>query len=97
MATKSRIIAQSIPRADSAGRQARRGGKELRAIYSRKKYGKRTIGGGKLLLANPNGKEKIMNECCICEGNADYITIEGGWYVCRSCIDEGKTDGLGEE
>jgi len=36
-----------------------------------------------------------MDECCICEGLADYITIEGGWYVCKSCIEDGKTDGLG--
>ena len=33
-----------------------------------------------------------MNECCICESNADYITVEGGWYVCKECIETGKTD-----
>ena len=36
-----------------------------------------------------------MNECCICESNADYITVEGGWYVCKECIETGKRDGLG--
>jgi hypothetical protein len=36
-----------------------------------------------------------MEECCICEGLADYITIEGGWYVCKECIKTGKSDGLG--
>ena len=33
-----------------------------------------------------------MNECCICEGLADYITIEGGWYVCKECIKTGKSE-----
>ena len=36
-----------------------------------------------------------MNDCAICNGSADYITIEGGWYVCQSCIKTGKSDGLG--
>ena len=33
-----------------------------------------------------------MNDCCICEGLADYITIEGGWYVCKECVVTGKND-----
>ena len=36
-----------------------------------------------------------MEECCVCEGLADYITIEGGWYVCKECVVTGKADGLG--
>jgi len=37
-------------------------------------------------------KEFICGDCLI---SADYITIEGGWYVCKGCIETGKTDGLG--
>ena len=36
-----------------------------------------------------------MDECYICKGLADYITIEGGWYVCKECVVTGKADGLG--
>lgn len=36
-----------------------------------------------------------MEECSICEGVADFITIEGGWYLCKSCISDGKADGVG--
>ena len=33
-----------------------------------------------------------MEECVYCEGVADFIMIEGGWYVCRLCIQDGETD-----
>jgi ribosomal protein S14 len=31
-----------------------------------------------------------MNECWVCQQEADYILLDGGYYVCRSCIREGK-------
>jgi hypothetical protein len=31
-----------------------------------------------------------MSECYICNEDADYILTDGGYYVCRSCIKEGK-------
>ena len=29
-----------------------------------------------------------MEECYICKNIAHYITIDGGWYICVSCIEE---------
>jgi len=37
-----------------------------------------------------------MEECAICKGNASYITIAGGWYLCKECIETGKSEGMGE-
>ena len=34
----------------------------------------------------------MFEECVYCEGVADYIMIDGGWYVCRSCIKDGEDD-----
>jgi hypothetical protein len=36
-----------------------------------------------------------MYECAECKGNADFITIEGGWYLCITCIQDGKAGGYG--
>jgi hypothetical protein len=36
-----------------------------------------------------------MHDCAICKDNADYIMIEGGWYVCQNCIKTGEIDGMG--
>jgi hypothetical protein len=33
-----------------------------------------------------------MEECVYCEGVADFVMIDGGWYVCAGCIKEGQTD-----
>jgi hypothetical protein len=38
-----------------------------------------------------------MNECVYCEGVADFIWLDGGWYVCAGCIKEGDTDTKAEE
>jgi hypothetical protein len=34
----------------------------------------------------------MYEECVHCEGVADFIMIDGGWYICAGCIKEGKTD-----
>jgi len=39
----------------------------------------------------------IPEECVYCEGVADFITIDGGWYVCRGCIQDGETDIVAEQ
>lgn len=31
-----------------------------------------------------------MSECWICKDEADYVLLDGGYYVCRDCIKEGK-------
>ena len=31
-----------------------------------------------------------MNECAICEGYATFIKEEGGYYMCRQCIHDGR-------
>jgi len=33
-----------------------------------------------------------MNECVYCEGLADFMWLDGNWYVCTGCVKEGKTD-----
>ena len=33
-----------------------------------------------------------MNECVYCEGVADFIWLDGGWYVCTGCIKDENTD-----
>jgi hypothetical protein len=33
-----------------------------------------------------------MTECVYCEGVADFIWLDGGWYVCADCIKDGNTD-----
>lgn len=38
-----------------------------------------------------------MEECVHCEGVADFIQIQGGWYVCAGCIKDGETDTKAEE
>ena len=37
-----------------------------------------------------------MEECAVCENEATFIRIVGGWYVCRDCIVNGKAYELGE-
>ena len=38
-----------------------------------------------------------MSEQCVhCDGVADFIMIDGGWYVCRGCIKDGDTDVVAE-
>lgn len=34
----------------------------------------------------------MTEECVYCEGVADFIQIDGGWYVCAGCIKDGETD-----
>lgn len=37
-----------------------------------------------------------MEKCSKCGGYPEYITIEGGWYICKGCInedDEGEDNG----
>ena len=34
----------------------------------------------------------IPEECVYCEGVAEFVMIEGNWYVCRECIKDGETD-----
>jgi hypothetical protein len=31
-----------------------------------------------------------VSECAICEGFASFIKEEGGEYLCRECIKEGR-------
>lgn len=38
----------------------------------------------------------MFEECVYCTGVADYIMINGGWYVCAGCIKEGQDDTLAE-
>lgn len=38
-----------------------------------------------------------FEECVYCEGVADYIMIDGGWYVCRECIKDGEDDVVANE
>lgn len=33
-----------------------------------------------------------MNECSICQNSADYILIDGGYYLCGGCIKSDKID-----
>ena len=33
-----------------------------------------------------------FEECVYCEGVADFIMIDGGWYVCANCVKDGETD-----
>jgi len=62
LASQGRTIAKVIRRASGASRQAGRGNKEPRTIYSRKEYGKCTTIRGKLLLANSHGRGNEMNK-----------------------------------
>ena len=39
----------------------------------------------------------MYEECVHCDGVADFIMIDGGWYVCRECIKDGDTDTLAQE
>jgi len=39
----------------------------------------------------------MFEECVYCEGVADFIQIDGGWYVCAGCIKEGQTDTQAQE
>ena len=40
----------------------------------------------------------MFEECVYCEGVADFIRIDGGWYVCRECIkDDEEQDHLPQE
>ena len=41
--------------------------------------------------------EQGYEECVYCEGVADFIQIEGNWYVCTDCIKDGETDTEGQE
>ena len=34
----------------------------------------------------------IEKPCGHCDGVADFVEIDGGWYVCRDCIKDGETD-----
>lgn len=43
-------------------------------------------------MSDPSATITLMEECVYCEGMADFIQIEGGWYVCASCIKDGETD-----
>ena len=39
----------------------------------------------------------IEKPCTYCEGVADFVMIEGGWYVCTDCIKDGETDTNAQE
>lgn len=39
----------------------------------------------------------IDKPCTYCEGVADFVMIDGGWYVCTDCIKDGETDTQAEE
>jgi len=34
----------------------------------------------------------IEKPCTYCNGVADFVMIDGGWYVCAECIKDGETD-----
>jgi hypothetical protein len=34
----------------------------------------------------------IDKPCTYCEGVADFVMIDGAWYVCADCIKDGETD-----
>ena len=55
------------------------------------------IGFTTLRKGNRQMEFDIEKPCVYCEGVADFVMIEGGWYVCAGCIKEGQTDTEGIE
>jgi len=39
----------------------------------------------------------IEKPCTYCEGVADFVMIDGGWYACTGCIKDGESDTKAQE